>query len=334
MKKQPTLVGDGTPFNALVTAVRDLRNQKHSEVAVIPEGTRIDGKTCFVTGANSGLGKAAAIELARRGGNMILACRPGHSEISQEIANLSGSTNVELVEVDLADIKSVQDLCDLLASRNIQIDIALLNAGLMPTKARKSPQGLEIMFAVHFFSSRIMIDRWLEDGVVRPSAHPEKTPRIVFVSSEAHRSSYMIDFDRLGEFTDYRMKDSLKQYGITKLLQCMYATQLSRHLNRKERVEVAVHSMCPGGIASNIARDTPLLLKPLIKPLLRYLLQSPEEAINPAIYLCCSKEAGTTTGMYLHLMQRKSVSSTASNPENGSLLWKASAELMRSIDSA
>ena len=334
MKKKPTLVGDGTPFNALVTAVRDLRSQKHSEVAVISEDTRIDGKTCFVTGANSGLGKAAAVELARRGGNMILACRPGHSEISQEVANLAGSTSVELVEVDLSDIKSVQQLCDLLASRNIQIDIALLNAGLMPPKARKSPQGFEIMFAVHFLSSRIMIDRWLEDGVIRPSAHPEKTPRIVFVSSEAHRSSHMIDFDRLGEFTDYRMRESLKYYGISKLLQSMYATQLSRHLNRKERVEVAVHSMCPGGIASNIARDTPVLLKAVVKPLLRYLLQSPEEAINPVIYLCCSKEAGATTGMYLHLMQRKSVSPTASNPENGSLLWKASADLMQSIGTA
>ncbi|MDE2770449.1 MAG: SDR family NAD(P)-dependent oxidoreductase [Bacteroidota bacterium] len=334
MKKKPTLVGDGTPFNALVTAVRDLRSQKHSEFAVISEDTRIDGTTCFVTGANSGLGKAAAVELARRGGNMILACRPGHSEISQEVANISGSTSVELVEVDLSDIKSVQQLCDLLAFRNIQIDIALLNAGLMPPKARKSPQGFEIMFAVHFLSSRIMIDRWLEDGVIRPSAHPEKTPRIVFVSSEAHRSSHMIDFDRLGEFTDYRMKESLKYYGISKLLQSMYATQLSRHLNRRERVEVAVHSMCPGGIASNIARDTPVLLKPVIKPLLRYLLQSPEEAINPVIYLCCSKEAGATTGMYLHLMQRKSVSPTASNPENGSLLWKASADLMQSIGAA
>lgn len=334
MKKKSTLVGDGTPFNALVTAVRDLRSQKHSEVAVISEDTRIDGKTCFVAGANSGLGKAAAAELARRGGNMILACRPGLSEISQEIANLSGSTSVELVEVDLSDIKSVQQLCDLLASRNIQIDIALLNAGLMPPKARKSPQGFEIMFAVHFLSSRIMVDRWLEDGVIRPSAHPEKTPRIVFVSSEAHRSSHMIDFDRLGEFTDYRVKESLEYYGISKLLQSMYATQLSRHLNRKERVEVAVHSMCPGGIASNIARDTPVLLKPVVKPLLRYLLQSPEEAINPAIYLCCSKEAGATTGMYLHLMQRKSVSPTASNPENGSRLWNASADLMESIGTA
>lgn len=331
---KPNLVGDGTAFSALITAVRDLRSQKHSEVAVIPEDIRIDGKTCFVTGANSGLGKAAAVELAKRGGNMVLACRPGHSEIAKEIANLSGSTNVELVEVDLADIKSGQQLCDLLASRNIQIDIALLSAGLMPPKARKSPQGFEIMFAVHFLSSRIMIDRWLEDGVIRPSAHPEKTPRIVFVSSEAHRSSHMIDFDRLGEFTDYRMNESLKYYGISKLLLCMYATQLSRHLNQKESVEVAVHSMCPGGIASNIARDTPVLLKPVVKPLLRYLLQSPEEAINPAIYLCCSKEAGATTGMYLHLMQRKSVSPTASNPENGSLLWKASSELMRSIGAA
>ena len=44
--------------------------------------------------------------------------------------------------------------------------------------------------------------------------------------------------------------------------------------------------MCPGGIDSNIARDTPVLLKPVVKPLLRYLLQSPEEAINPlGLYL-------------------------------------------------
>ena len=328
MERKPRLMGDGTAFRALVDAVRDLRQPKHSEVSPVSDDVRIDGRTCLATGANSGLGKAAAVELARRGGNMILACRPGHGESREEIKRLSGSATVEMMEVDLADLESVHRLCDLLDARRIRIDIALMNAGLMPSRARKTPQGYDMMFAVHFLSSRVMIDRWLQDGVIRPSTRPRETPRIVFVSSEAHRSSHPVDFHRLGAFTDYRMKDGLKYYGISKLLLCMYATELSRRLNRGDLVEVAVHAMCPGGIASNIARDAPALLKPIVNPLLRHFLQSPEKAVRPAIYLCCAEAAGSATGMYLHLMQRKSVLPAASDPENGTRLWEASANLV------
>ena len=332
MERKPRLMGDGTAFGALAAAIRDLRQPKHSEVSPVPDDVRIDGRTCLVTGANSGLGKAAAVELARRGGNMILACRPGHCESHEEIKRLSGSATVETMEVDLADLESVHRLCDLLDARRIRIDIALMNAGLMLPRARKSPQGYETMFAVHFLSSRVMIDRWLQDGVIRPSNRLGETPRIVFVSSEAHRSSHAVDFDRLGAFEDYRRKDSLKYYGISKLLLCTYATELSRRLNPADTVEVAVHAMCPGGIASNIARDTPRisipLLKPVVNPLLRHFLQTPEEAVRPAIYLCCAEAAGSATGMYLHLMQRKSVLPYASDPENGARLWEASANLV------
>ena len=255
-------------------------------------------------------------------------CRPGHGGIREEIRRLSGSANVELMEVDLADLDSVHRLCDLMAARRIRIDIALMNAGLMPPRARKTAQEYEMMFAVHFLSSRVMIDRWMHDRVIRPSSRPGETPRIVFVASESHRSSHVVDFDRLGVFTDYRMKDSLKYYGISKLLLCMYATELSRRLNPEGMVEVAVHAMCPGGIASNIARDAPVLLKPLVNPLLRHFLQSPEQAVAPAIYLCCAEAAGSATGMYLHLMQGKSALPAASDPENGARLWEASARLV------
>ena len=329
MESKPRLMGDGTAFGALVAAIRDLRRPKHSEVSPVPDDVRIDGRTCLVTGANSGLGKAAAVELARRGGNMILACRPGHGESREEIMRLSGSATVETMEVDLADLESVHRLCDLMVPRRIRIDIALMNAGLMLPRARKFPQGYEMMFAVHFLSSRVMIDRWLQDGVICPSNRPGETPRIVFVTSEAHRSSQAVEFDRLGEFKDCRRKDSLKYYGISKLLLCMYATELSRRLNPADTVEVAVHAMCPGGIASNIARNAPALLKPAVNALLRHFLQTPEEAVRPAIYLCCAEAAGSATGMYLHLMQRKSVLPAASDPENGARLWEASANPVR-----
>ena len=328
MKRNTRQTGDGGVFKALISAVRDLRQPKKAEVSPVPGNVRIDDKTCLVTGANSGLGKAAAVELARRGANLILACRPGHDDIRDEIKRLSGSGTVELLEVDLADLESVQRSCDTLAQRNMRLDIALMNAGLMPRNARKTPQGYEMMFAVHFLSNRLMVDRWLQDGVIRRSGRVGETPRIVFIASEAHRTSEAIDFDQFGAFTGYEMKQSLKYYGLSKLVLCTYATELSRRLNPGKDVEVAVHAMCPGGVATNIAREAPALLKPVIKPVLSLLFQSPEQAVEPAIYLCCAEAAGAATGMYLHLMQRKTVSPAAADPENGTRLWEASAALL------
>ena len=108
----------------------------------------------------------------------------------------------------------------------------------------------------------------------------------------------------------------------------VYATELSRRPNPDGVVEVAMHAICPGAIASNIARDAPVLLKPLVDPLLRHFLQSPEQAVALAVYLCCAEAAGSATGMQLHLMQRKSVLPAASDPENGARLREASARLV------
>ncbi len=328
MTRKLKQTGDGTFINSITSAIRDLRQPQAGGLSPVADDVRIDGKTCLVTGANSGLGKAAAVELAKRGGNMVLACRPGHVETRGEIMRLSGSGTVEMLEVDLADLESVHRLCDLMKQRNIRVDIALMNAGLMPRKARKTPQGYEMMFAVHFLSKRVMIERWLQDGVIRPSVQPGETPRIVFITSESHRSSHTIDFDRFGAFRDYGIKQGLKYYGISKLILCTFATELSRRLNPGGNVEVAVHAMCPGGVATNIAREAPVWLKPLVKPLLGHFFQPPEQAIGPVIYLCCAEEAGTATGMYLHMMQRKSVSAAAADPDNGTRLWEASGALL------
>ena len=321
-------LGDSNFVGALVTAVRDLRNPKAPDVDRVPDDVRIDGKTCLVTGANSGLGRAAAVELARRGGRMILACRPGHDTICDEIKRESGTESVELVEVDLADLRSVHRCCDELRDRGVRIDIALLNAGLMTPTARQSPQGYDTMLAVHFLANRVMIDRWLADGVIDPSQADSETPRIVFVSSEAHRSSADLDIERLDAFTPYGMRDAMRHYGLSKLALCTYATELSRRLNPGDGVEVAVHSLCPGGVATNIARDAPPMLKPVVDPVLRRLFRSPADAIDPIVYLCCAPEAGSSTGLYLHLMHRKQVSERASDPANGTKLWDASQVLV------
>ena len=328
MDREPRKTGSGNTVSAMIKAIRDLRTRKIPDVSPLPDDVRIDGKTCLVTGANSGLGRAAAIELARRGGNMILACRPGHTETCDEIRRLSGSGAVELIEVDLSDLRSVHRCCDDLHRRGIRLDIALMNAGVMSRRSRRTPQGYEVMFAVNFLASRVMIDRWLQDGVIRPSRRADETPRIIFVASDSHRSAQPIDFDRFGAYTEHGMSESMRQYAGSKLILCTFATELSRRLNASERVDVAVHALCPGGVATNIAKDGPALLKPIVNATLRRLFQSPEEAVGPVVYLCCAEEAGNTTGMYLHMMHRKRVSPDASDPDNGARLWKASEALV------
>ena len=130
------------------------------------------------------------------------------------------------------------------------------------------------------------------------------------------------------------MKRKLKQTGdgtfinsITSAIRDLRQAQ-SGGLSPGGKVEVAVHAMCPGGVATNIARDAPVWLKPLVNPLLGQFFQPPEQAIGPVIYLCCAEAAGTATGMYLHMMQRKSVSTAAADPDNGVRLWEASKVLV------
>ena len=84
----------------------------------------------------------------------------------------------------------------------------------------------------------------------------------------------------------------------------------------------------PGPVATNIAREAPVFLKPLLKPLMRLLFLSPARAARPVIYLCCSKEMGRRSGAYLHVMREKPMSSLALDEEAGAMLWQASAELL------
>lgn len=314
-------------FKVLRKAVRD-RAAERPEIEPLADSVRIDGKTCLVTGANSGVGKAVAIDLARRGGHVLMACRSGHPDAGEDVKAASGSDGVEMLRVDLSDMRSVHRLCDELRERGTVLDIAVLNAGLMPRRARRTAQGFETMFAVHFLANRVLVDRWLTDATVRPANRIEEAPRIVIVSSDAHRSAEPIDFDRFGEFTDYGVRDGIRHYGASKLVLCTYATELSRRLNREGEGHVAVHSLCPGPVNTAIAREAPWFLKPLVVPMMKFFFLTPEKAARPVSYLCCADDAGKRSGIYLHMLREKHPSGHATDPANGVCLWEASEALL------
>ena len=108
------------PVEAVLTGIKDFANRK-SNVRPLNESDRLDGKVCMVTGANSGVGYAVALDFAKRGAHLIMACRSGIPEAGEKIKAESGSDKVEMMQVDLSDVPSINNLADQLRDRNIPV---------------------------------------------------------------------------------------------------------------------------------------------------------------------------------------------------------------------
>ncbi len=155
-----------------------------------PSKMRIDGKTVIVTGGNTGIGKETAMELARRGGRVIIACRDAKkgNQATAEIKEETGNNQVFFKSLDLASALSIREFADSVLEKESRLDLLILNAGVMFTPYALTKEGFEMQFGVnhlgHFLLTHLLLDR-LKD--CSPS-------RVVVVSSLAHQMGYL-DFD-------------------------------------------------------------------------------------------------------------------------------------------
>ncbi|MGB1581563.1 MAG: SDR family NAD(P)-dependent oxidoreductase [Nevskiales bacterium] len=317
------------PVSATLNGIIDLFRKK-PRIGTLQDNERLDGKTCLVTGANSGLGRATAIALAKRGAHVIMACRSGIPEAGEELKKLSGSDKIEMVKLDLSDLASVKACCAELKRRQIQLDRVILNAGIVPKKPLSTAQGFEMMFGVHFLANVQFLLQLLADGTIpnnrfaqQANARLQDPPRIVFVSSETHRSGTPIDMQTLGEFVDYGTMGSIAQYGHSKLVMTTWLQELARRLNGPDGLEVAVHCLCPGPINSNIARDAPAAFKPVLGVVMGLLFASPEKACEPVVYLSTAEGIQGQTALYLHLMTQKPPAAQSLEEDLAAQVWTA-----------
>jgi NAD(P)-dependent dehydrogenase (short-subunit alcohol dehydrogenase family) len=313
------------PFKATLNGVLDLF-KKQIPIGKLHNDERLDGKTCMVTGANSGLGYAVAVQMAQRGAHVIMACRSGIPNAGEQAKSDSGSNNIEMMSVDLSDLESIDRFVEQLKIKKITLDICVFNAAVVPSGSYKTKSGFDQMFLVNYLSTFKLANALINNAIIKKNEG--NAPRIIFVSSESHRTNQEIDFENLGKYEEYTMGKVMALYGYYKLMLTSFAIELSKRMNTSN-VQISVFALCPGPVNSNIAKAAPKIFMPLLKFIFKIFFKDPKDAAEPVIYLACSKSLQNKTGLYLHLMQEKSVNIKALNPENGRKLWEASENLIK-----
>ncbi len=313
-------------FTATWKGITDLFRKQKNQV-LLKEEDRIEGKQVMITGASSGLGLAAALDLARRGAHLWMACRSGIPAKGEWVRKLSGNDHVEMLPVDLSDMDSIVGLVNKLKDSRVRLDVLICNAGIVPASSRKTRQGLEEMFMVNYLAKFLLVRLLLENNLFNTGN--QDVPRIIFVSSESHRNPKDFDWEGFGKFKDYAMNKSVELYGYYKLLMTTFANELSRKRNTGGQTRYSVFALCPGPVNSNIAREAPGFVKPLLKIIFRFFFRSPEAAVKPVIYFACSPEVQGKPLDYLFLMSRKDMDSKATDEKNGIMLWELSENLLK-----
>ena len=204
---------------------------------------KMNGKTIVITGANTGIGKETAIDLATRGARVIIGCRDEKKAMAalKDIKQASGSDNVAFKRLDLASLASVRTFAAEILQEEERVDVLINNAGVMFTPHLLTKDGFELQFGVnhlgHFLLTMLLLDR-IKDS---PNS------RIVNVSSIGHYGG-SLDFDDMMWEKKYSWSFA---YFRSKLANVMFTKELARRL---EGTGVTVYSLHPGSINSELDR--------------------------------------------------------------------------------
>jgi NAD(P)-dependent dehydrogenase (short-subunit alcohol dehydrogenase family) len=270
------------------------------------------GKTFVITGANTGIGKVTATELARRGAHVIVACRtPSKAQpVVDEIKRETGNDKVELVRLDLGDLSSVRTAAAEILAKNVPIHGLINNAGLVARGLTKD--GFELTFGTnhigHYLWTRLLLDRLKQAG----------RARIVNVSSHSHYRAKSINWDAQKKPT--KTITAMSEYEVSKLANVLFTKELARRLAGTDITTYAVH---PGVVATDAWRRIPPPFRWLVK---RFML-TPEQGAQSTIVTATDPALGSQTGRYYSVGgKEKEPNRIADDVELAKTLWDKSAE--------
>jgi len=270
-------------------------------------------KTFIVTGANTGIGRITARELARAGAHVILACRSQDktATVIDEIRREVPGANVEYVHLDLADLSSVRTCAEAIVARNIPIHGLINNAGLAGARGL-TKDGFELTFGTnhlgHYLFTRLLLDRLKQAGAAR----------IVNVASASHYQAKGIDWDAMNKPT--RTRTGMREYAQSKLSNVLFTKELARRLEGTGVTTYAVH---PGVVATDVWRRVPAPVRWVMK---KFMI-TPEQGAQASLRCATAPELASQSGRYYDVGgKEKAPNQLADDVELAKTLWAKSAE--------
>lgn len=275
-------------------------------------------KICLITGVTSGIGKAAALELADLGASLILLSRNEKKgeKICEEIKKINNNVQVKFYKVNISSMNEVRNVSERIKTDFDRIDVLINNAGARFDKYFKNDEGIELTFATNHLGHFLLTLSVLE--MLKKSAQG----KIINVSSPAH-SRGTEDLDDIVVPLNY---DRRLAYGRSKLANLYFTYELS---SRLKNTNITVNAVDPGGVATNFSRNNGLYawLKHYLSYILQRKLISPQKAAETIVYLSSSVKVSGITGKYFFEKKEISSSSASYNRETALKLWQISSKL-------
>jgi NAD(P)-dependent dehydrogenase (short-subunit alcohol dehydrogenase family) len=264
-----------------------------------------------LTGATRGIGRAAAIELARRGAEVVLVGRDLErvKAVAVEAAAAGGGAPVHEHVADLTLMSEVRSLAEEVRGRYERIDVLANNAGALFASRKETSEGFEQTFALNhlapFLLTNLLRDR-LDGG------------RVVTTASDAHKTG-VLDLDDLQSEKSY---SAMRVYGTSKLCNVLFTRELARRAPE-------LHANCfhPGVVRTGFGKNDNGIWK-LLTTIGAPFFRSPQRGAGSLVWLSLSDEAGGLTGAYVQDEKVLAPSAQAQDEILAERLWERSAELV------
>ena len=274
----------------------------------------MQGQVCVVTGATSGIGKAAAAALAQQGAEVIVVGRdPGRAEATAAAIQADGAPPPKVEIADLARLDQVRALAGRLNQTLDRIDVLINNAGLVLNERQVTPDGYEHVFAVNHLAP------FLLTNLLRPKLTASAPARVITVSSDAHTAA-RLDLD------DPNLEhgwSSWRSYSNSKLANILFTRELARRL---DGTGVTANCLHPGVVRTGFGRDARPLMRVGITIAKPFML-SPERGADTIVYLASSPDVAEKTGGFYVKRQLREPSAAARDDGLARRLWEISERL-------
>ncbi|XP_043065808.1 retinol dehydrogenase 12 [Drosophila bipectinata] len=281
---------------------------------------RIDGKVVIVTGCNTGIGKETALELAKRGARVYMACRdPGRCEAARlEIMKKSQNQQLFNRTLDLGSLQSVRNFVERFKAEETRLDLLINNAGVMACPRSLTADGFEQQLGVnhlgHFLLTNLLLDRLKQSA---PS-------RIVVVSSAAHLLGRINRDDLMSE---KKYSKFLGAYSQSKLANILFTRKLATML---KDTGVTVNCCHPGVVRTELNRhfSGPAWMKSALEVLSIYLIKTPKAGAQTTLKLALDPSMEGSTGGYYSDCIRWPLVPWARSTDTADWLWRESEKLV------